>query len=237
MSGRILTTVGISMPEDFPFEEYEAVHERMRNLRDRNENVWSLYASSWNAVAFRFCSCAEHDDNFTQSVIRFGSAPEPNERYIQERELFGFFVTAMSTIDCFSFGLYAIASMVKGSEFPTSTARELSSIDLCLCRKRFSYWFRNDAITHRLKEILHDKEYKRMYKLRNILAHRLAPSRLHHVSVSLSSIDLKNEDKAFWMNGIKIDPRLTRKRRQWLAGRLDILLKATKLFSEKYLLP
>src|SRR4051812_16010084 len=102
---RLLTTVGLAAPKDFPFDSYEAVHARVSRQKDYSPAAWSEYAGGWNAVAYRFIACPEHDRSFTQNFRVYGRAPEPPHRYLQERELFGFFVSGQATLESCCYAL------------------------------------------------------------------------------------------------------------------------------------
>jgi hypothetical protein len=69
-------------------------------------------SGSWNAVLFRFVSCARSDDVLTGSVRRHGTSPAHPERFYQEEALFNFFVNGLSVLESFFYGLYWIGSMV-----------------------------------------------------------------------------------------------------------------------------
>lgn len=47
----------------------------------------------------------------------YGGAPPEPERYRQERDLFGFFVSGLSAIESTNYGLFAIASMLDPNRF------------------------------------------------------------------------------------------------------------------------
>src|SRR5690348_3104959 len=103
MSARIIGTAGIAMPDDFPSAQYVAVHERFHASRVPDRQIPTLglgaveerrrwFGGAWTAVAWRFRACADHDEAFTRSVARHGNVPAMEERYLQERELFNFFM-------------------------------------------------------------------------------------------------------------------------------------------------
>jgi hypothetical protein len=61
------------------------------------------------ALAYRLLDVTHFDQTFRESIAQFGAAPEMSERYRQERLLFGFFVSGLSAIESFCYGLCAIA--------------------------------------------------------------------------------------------------------------------------------
>jgi hypothetical protein len=98
----MLATIGLTAPSDFPSAEYEAVHARIKEKREKYPIPWDQYAGGWNAVAYRFITCAEHDDAFTASVRAYGNSPIQPHRFDQEKELFGFFVTGQAALESFA---------------------------------------------------------------------------------------------------------------------------------------
>jgi hypothetical protein len=111
-------------PGDFPKEHYDAVARRIHANHarvtgsPRGDEAMVHYGGAWNAVWYRFVSCARSDETFTNS-FRTGSSPP--ERFIQEDALFGFFVNGLSVIESFFYGLYWIGSMVDTNSFPVLT--------------------------------------------------------------------------------------------------------------------
>src|SRR5690349_17383537 len=118
-----VNTVGLEMPDDFPADAYNAVHAAV-GAKPRPPGPMAEWAGAWNAVAWRFMSLADNDAAFTDNVRRTGGGRTPSERYLQERELFSFFVTGLSTIESFCYGLYAVASMIDSANFPLATFKE-----------------------------------------------------------------------------------------------------------------
>lgn len=121
MPNHPLLTVGIEMPADFPVKPYEAIYNRLASKQDTYFDSWYEFIRAWDAVAYRFRSCAEHDEAFAESIRRAGKGPPPPERYIQDRELFCFFVSGLATVECPCYGLFAIGSILDAQSFPFVT--------------------------------------------------------------------------------------------------------------------
>jgi hypothetical protein len=84
----------IEMPDDFADDLYDSVYQRIGNALGNQQPQppsWPEYSGAWLGLMYRYRSCADHDEVFTDSVNSFGDTPEWSERYKQERELFGFF--------------------------------------------------------------------------------------------------------------------------------------------------
>ncbi len=228
MSNRRLPTVGISMPADFAVAPYHAIHARITAKIPTDHTAWSHYAGGWHALAYRFRACAEHDSAFTLSLRRAGKAPRPNERYVQERELFSFFVTGLSAIESFCYSLFAIGSMLNPNEFKMTKPGHLQSVSPKKTTEQFSQVFPNEAITTTLAGTLRDVSYAEWCTIRNVLAHRSAPGR--HFTQSFPPQPL--DEQVLWIDGvIPIDTATTSARRAWLATTIRNLLNTTDAFT------
>ena len=175
--------------DDFPQKPYEAVHARVNSSR-RDDEATFHYGGAWNAVMYRFVSCARSDETFANSVRTAGLTPVHPERFIQEDALFGFFVNGLSFIESFFYGLYWIGSMVDTTSFPVRTGDELKDITV---EKTVDHYIRKfgtcpltDAFGRlRYRDSSGDakptSEYREWKDIRNILAHRAHYGRTIHV--------------------------------------------------------
>lgn len=178
-------------------------------------------------------SILSSDASFTKSFRRGGKAPPPNERYVQERELFGFFVTGVSAIECFCYSLFAVGGMLKPEEFTISEPGQLKAITPHKTTAQFAKVFSHVEVTHALGELLHDDRYDEWCTIRNILAHRLAPGRQFTQSFPPQPLD----EHVLWTEGaIPIDIATTSTRRAWLATTIRQLLNATDAFTAHHFL-
>jgi hypothetical protein len=151
MSTPPVSTVGLEMPDDFEYDSYEAVDSVIGPLRDKYQPQWSEYVTAWCALAYRFCAFEEYDESFTRSITTpGGDAPQPSERWQQERDLFGFFVTGLSLIEHTCYGLYAIASMLDEPSFPIKTPKDKKNITPPNTAKRFRKTFPKEDISRDL---------------------------------------------------------------------------------------
>jgi hypothetical protein len=87
----------IDIPSDFAARPYDSLWGRLGNLgskyyqagADSGEyHSWKQWLAAWINIAYRFRSCAEHDEAFARSVSKFGDNPRQPEKYHQDRELF-----------------------------------------------------------------------------------------------------------------------------------------------------
>ncbi len=155
----------INMPADFPSKPYGDVYQRLANAlanQQPQHPSWLEYSAAWVGLEYRFRSCAEHDEAFTESVKEFGDAPALSERYNQERNLFGFFVTGLSAIECACYGLFAIGSMLHPNGFPFTTAddKRLVSPKRTLEKYEAKDAFPREGLVCVLRRIMDDSQYK-----------------------------------------------------------------------------
>ena len=197
------------MPSEFPIEHYETIHKRIKKFVYKCPKSWKQYSGAWNAVAYRFKACAKHNIIFTDSVIRAGNTPKASERYIQEKELFNFFVTGLSVIESLLYGLYSIVSIVKPDCFPITKQGHLRGINPKKTSENLNCAFPEEEISKKIKMLVESKDFIEWSDIRNILAHRASPGREIHVGGELNS-------KAFWIQGIQINENATASKFKWL---------------------
>ena len=228
MPNRPLSTIGLVMPNDFAAEPYEAIRSRVVAKKEAYPHSWAQYAGAWNAFAYRFLSCADHDRAFIGSIRRFGNSPPQPERYKQERELFGFFVTGLAAIESLCYGLFAIASMLDAQNFPITKPDHMRSINPEKTTKQFAVAFPEEDITAALQQMCTAQDFRDWKEIRNILAHRSTPGRVFHLGGP-------HHGEALWVKGIQIDINTTASRREWLAITTCALLNAADDFTDRNL--
>jgi hypothetical protein len=220
------------IPSDFPRAFFNAVIKRVLTVNDQKFQSPQIdsFHDSWFAVAYRFFTCTEHDVEFTESVNRAGINPPRLEHYIQERELFSFFISGLASLESFSYSCYALGSILDTSNFPMSNPRAItirSTID------KFLSYYPGESLTLRLAQLRNETEFNDWNYIRNILAHRLLPSRLIKVTLFPSQPDLGK--KVSWINeNIQINSNTTSSRRKWLSQVLADLVSSADQFTQKY---
>ncbi len=221
-----VSTVHLEMPDDFEYVAYEAVHSRIGPLNASHQPQWSEYAPAWSAVATRFYACAEYDEAFSRSIGTNDAPPQP-ERYHQERNLFGFFITGLSVIESACYGLYAIASMLDDVYFPIRKAGHKKAISPESTADRFRTTFPTEALSRALNKMVNSQEYEDWKEIRNILAHRGSPGRVIHATIGSGD----NRGDALWLHGISLNVSTTPSRRAWLASTLGTLIREADSFT------
>ncbi|MDP9456055.1 MAG: hypothetical protein M3Q60_09745 [Actinomycetota bacterium] len=230
----------IGMPPDFAVEPYDSVFDRIANLATqyyrayeagavREYQSWNQWVSAWIGVTYRYRSCTEHDEAFSKLVTEFGDNPNPFEKYRQDQELFNFFVTGLSAIECTCYGLFAVGSLLNSSNFPLATEKDMSSVNPAKTLEQFDKSFPKEGITAALHSMTSQPEYKSWKKVRNTLAHRISPGRMIYASVGGPS------KTAEWkLDSIPMDGRATASRREWLANSLRNILTEADHFTAKH---
>jgi hypothetical protein len=216
------------MPRDFAIDSYKSVKSHV--LSQGNPDLVEEFNAAWNALAYRYRSCHEHDRKFTNSVSSAGDAPRQPERYAQERELFGFFIAGYAAIESLCYGLFAIGSILKPEYFKMATECQRKGINPGNTAKQFCGQFHKHRISTVLKQLTRSSEFDEWDKTRNVLIHRTHPARaFYHVPDMAPP-----PTTARGLNTpMVIDPQTTASRRAWLAGRIHELLNAADEFTKK----
>jgi hypothetical protein len=223
-----LSLNGLVVPSDFPTTPFEKIHARLIAKVDTQGVVYREYAGAWNAVSYRFLAATHYSDEFTNSMKKFGSSAASDERYRQERSLFGFFTNGLSAIEATFYGLFAIGAFLSPSSFRMMTAKEQQSVTPGSTQTAYIKNFSKEPILKVFDQLLSDQVYTELKHIRNVLAHRAAPGRKAFVSLGDSEL-LPEEWKLL---NISMDDQLTDSRRAELARLLTMLLLGTQAFVE-----
>ena len=224
-----LSTNHLRMPADFERDSYENVHSRLSPLHASYPVRWAEYAGAWIAISNRFYSCTEYDESFTESLRTHGGTAQALERYRQERDLYNFFVSGLSAIESFYYGMFAIASMLDSNNFPVENDAYRKRIQPRHVAKKFCARFQNENITTTMQNVLADQTYEEWKDRRNLLAHRITPGRLMSVTVGGTP-----EYGPLRWGEMHLDELTTPSRRQWLAATLRDLLSAADTYTANH---
>ncbi len=224
----ISQAIGIDMPLDFATDAHNSVVQRLGKYQKNNAEIWSELAGGWNAVAHRFNTMANADQKYTASLKLAGSAAPPDHRVIQEEALFAFFVAGYAALESLGYAAFAMGALLRPADFPMVTPANRRAVTPNAALSKFSLCFPGTQIETRLSALIVDPNFKRWGLIRNVLAHRSAPARHHHMSVGSQA-----PHKTEWeiSGGLTIDDRTTSKERPWLATMLAGCLEATADFA------
>ena len=230
----------LQTPNDFDRDSYEDVRTRLAPLQNTHFEPWIEYTGAWIALSYRFKACAEYSESFTESFLNYGASPsDEKERYHQERDLYGFFVSGYSAIESFCYGLFFIASMLDTvkypiqTKFPVQTEEHRKDISPESTEKKFRAAFSGQDITKALDRSVNDVKYQEWKDRRNMLAHRVKPQRLMSIGSSTAGKPNATYGPVRW-GEIHLDKDTTDSRRQWLAKTLRDLLSAADAFTARY---
>lgn len=221
----ILQTNGLIVQNDFPAASYGEIHKLVAG----NWSTHALYehfTGAWSAVAYRFRDLVDCGDAFIELLKTYGTAPEPEERYQQEKSLFGFFSSGFSTFESLFYGLFTIGAFIAPAAFPLLTPKDQQQVSPIRAKDAFKKAFATDPIITVITGILADPDFQRWREVRNVLTHRTAPGRRMYVSIG--SDDTPPDE---WkLNNVPLDTSIISSNRVALTRLLKELLTATQTF-------
>jgi hypothetical protein len=227
----VLKSLGISLNSGFPCETYDSLSSQLGIATLMGLPAWKQFAGAWNAVAYRYKACAEHNVAFTESFKRSSAPPSQPERYIQERELFGFFSTGFSAMEASYYALFAIASLHNPSNFRLSTDEHFRVTTVGRIARAFSNYFPGKAFTSTILRIYLSKEYNDWKEAREVLNHRGQPGRT-------ACVGSDRDGRTLWqLCDISIDLRTTSSRWHWLSQTINDLVGCAADFCDENSFP
>jgi hypothetical protein len=144
---------------------------------------------SWQAVRYRYRSCAECNDDFkallTDKTSDWWKAGGSDEElvYKLERCIYVFFTSALSVFDSFAFCLYFYGNALEPSRFaevgnPRAITRNATA-------KAFTVAFPQASITGLLAGLSTDSRFSTIDTVRNLMGHRISGRRSVRASSTL----------------------------------------------------
>jgi len=220
-----LAVNGLLMPSDFPTSSFEATYWGTVRLQGP---FLDDFVGAWNAVAYRYRSLPDYGDSFGISITRHGAAPEANVRYLQEKDLFGFFSSAFSIFEAFFFGMFAVGATLSPTTFPFATPADRQRVGVGSTIAGYRRTWANDPVITAFETLSQDPRYRGIRDARNVLTHRVAPGRTIYVSLSEDET-LTGEWKLL---NSALDERITTSRREGVSRLLGMLTNASQSFVE-----
>ncbi len=178
------------MPTAFPRDEFRAFlnaasrffpqvlsDEYMLDTLERTPH----FQWSWQAVRFRYRTCAETADEFQALVSGaseewlMGVGQDEELLYRLERCIYIFFMNALSVFESFAFALYFLGAALRPDEFPGYTNPKQITMKATL--NAYKKAFPQAPLYHRLTGLCSSREFGKIDELRNVLAHRLSGRR------------------------------------------------------------
>jgi hypothetical protein len=81
---RVLSLNQIAVSDDFPADEFEAVHRKLGSAYAERDEYRVFIMGALNAIAYRFTALAEYDESLRSLINAPNGQPF---RYMQEREI------------------------------------------------------------------------------------------------------------------------------------------------------
>ena len=228
------TPARLALPAPFPEDLFEAVKTRVSGAMLSSSPEQDHLGHAHIAVRYRLRACADYSEEFTRSIQTFKNGVAGVERYQQDRQLFGFFLSGYAVLDSFSFFMHFTAAHLKPRQFRTQLPGHIKNIDFKRISGGFLTAFANEAITTELKRVAADPMLEDWGIIRNILAHRAAPARLLYASYGSPVPDPPAEWKIDSNRTIPIDEHLTPPRLTWLVDTLAKLVVAVDEFTQRH---
>src|SRR5438046_7394151 len=144
----------IDLPDSIDVRIYDALSGKVALLADRNsdadrsraDNVYPAFGSAWLGVGYRIAAVVRYDAEFRASIAK-NPGPAGEERFIQERALFGCATSAVSCVECFFMASYLVGAALRSKSFPVETADHLDKLYPRNIVKAFLEDFASDAFT------------------------------------------------------------------------------------------
>jgi len=228
-----LTSVGCDVPDDFPSEWHEEIKKLLIKYKEPNLTEWESFSVGWNGLVYRYRAMTEYDEIFTTSISKFGSSPRPEERYHQDKALFGFFVNAVSVIECFFYAVYWISIITKPNLSPTS-AKNLKFLYAANITEKYEHEFPKETLTKKLRAFVGCPQYINMKDMRDVLSHRgKLPRNFYQGGERHGKTTMPNNPKDLsskWAYDNFIDEETTAKLHKFLSTELESLTSETVNF-------
>lgn len=234
MNADILRTTGMIAPPGFNSADYNAVNVKVAG-RDSGD-VFKHFAAAWNAVPYRFRAALEHETRLTASLGR-NTAPQPEERFAQDHDLFGFANSAISTVECFFFAMHCVGAMADPKGFPLTRDEDLN-FKPDKVAQRFTSAFGTDPLAGALQACLWSAEWKRLKDFRITLFHRGTFLRRHSLGGEGPASAIAANPKALagtWAYTLALDATTTAPLVAWLVSTLNNLLAEGRSFADRRL--
>lgn len=216
---------------------YDDVRKIVATTRHEHDRAWRSFAVAWGAVLYRVQAAQEANDAFFSSV-RVSAAPQPEERFIQEKLLFDFFASACSSVECLYFASYCIGAILDADAFPMDFPKNLRKYPHEIS-EAFGNSFPNERLTEVLDRTHKSDEFEALRDYRNFLSHRgslprhtyLGGEKDHATYVPANPLELSDR----WVYEFEVTDSLTTDASKWLEMTLLDCISELRSFTRDYL--
>lgn len=221
----------IAIAEDFPKTQYMEVVQRLSVYLSRlgvdagTVPGFAGYAGGWNALIIRFRAADEYCSAAATLLARNYGSMNYEERYQQQRALFGFFANAMSAVESCCFAVYHICKMKE----PELFAADDRAVTVSSTAQAVQASFPGTGLDSELTRLVRDAAWIELGRIRNMLVHRVSPG----TTIHMSTAGAPPPPPAEWTGlGIALEPSLVSKRRAWLTDEIIRLVETTLAWVE-----
>src|SRR6266545_1536581 len=153
---RRLSLNQIAVPDDFPSDEFDAVSGKLGSTYGERYEYRVFVMDALNAIAYRFTALAEYDESLRSLINAPNGQPF---RYMQERDLFGFYSNAHSVFDAFCFALFAVGALIDSGNFPLATEADERNVTWSTMLRAYGKAFPTDPILSELENADRARKY------------------------------------------------------------------------------
>jgi hypothetical protein len=221
--------VDISVAADFPKADYMEVERRIAvyvaslGVDAAPVPGFAGYIGGWHGLIMRFRAADEDRSFATKFLARLQGDLSAEDRYLQERALFGFFGNAMSAVECCSFTIYHLGRM----RCPTRFAASDRKVDVSLTAAEMAKVFPGTPLGAELSALNADRTWLRLKEIRHTLVHRESPG----ITIFNGAAGAAPARPAEWTgHGVVLEPALVDDPRTWLGVAVTRLVITTLAF-------
>jgi hypothetical protein len=216
----------LDIPRSYPSDTHVQIHELAHQCFTAlvvADDVQSELRSGLNSMVYRFKSCVESGDAFSQSVIAHGAAPPQPQRYYQERDFFLFVMSGATCLESMVYALFAWGAAIHPTDFPFDTDAQRRQVSIQTAASAYGKIDQGDQLANALRSIRGSNEYNEWMTLRRVLFHRGLPGRV--IRFSTGPTEPTSRYHAFAdLGGIEVHPDSISSMLTWLATILESTL-------------
>lgn len=228
---------GEEMCKIFNFEKHAKVSNDTAQYLSSYPKQWKSFGGSWNAMFWRFRAMYDSSNYSIESILK-STAPNFEDRYLQERHLFEFYSNALSTIEISFYCIYCLASIKDESNFKFDSEKTLSNIRPDTVLSLFSKHYPSISLTQLLISVCKDQNYKDLKKFRDFFSHRGTLNRAHYFTIgdgsSLITAIPSNpkEISTNWLFNIHLNESLIKAKCDWTVKTINLLIGEIEEFTK-----
>jgi hypothetical protein len=175
-----LLTIGIIGDKLFPTEKYNEV-QKLVMAKLGHKSSYDDFSYSWNALGHRFHGAILLSQSLIESLGPPPKAGSMEARHKEDQELFYFFSSSFSSIECLYYSAFAVGEMTTG-KFDFNNPKTQRKIKPDFVIQKFKESLPSTTLASQLEAcILPDSgttgTYSELVQIRNVLSHRSQPGR------------------------------------------------------------